>query len=304
MEQTTKCLKDLLADTSEKAKVGAFLKTAEEKLAELAKAADAEEANYRDALPNLRKKWEEQDEQIRKLEDHIKTCYPEWEHCLEEAVCKEVIQNIWRLRTELKDKLGPPEWYLELAKADLAKAASQLEAWKTILKWIQDRLDANQKLIEEICTLDNCSDRLFVPYIFYFELLPAHKQLEKAPDQLPPRERDPERAYCESACSATPPERSEIEFCGYPWLIGPNDYNCKLADVWEIWRKAGVAQAVAECKFEQVAKCREDYEAASDPSAKRDAARDALRRCDEKSSPSKSQQRNEGASQQPQQQGA
>lgn len=60
----------------------------------------------------------------------------------------------------------------------------------------------------------------------------------------------------------------------------------------------------AECKSEQVAKCREDYEAASDPSAKCDAAHDALRRCDEKSSPSKSQQRNEGASQKPQQQGA
>ena len=68
-------------------------------------------------------------------------------------------------------------------------------------------------------------------------------------------------------------------------MIDPDGYNCKLADAWETWRDAGVAQVEAQCKLDQVAKCREEYEAAADPQAKRDAARDALRCCDRKSHP-------------------
>lgn len=219
---------------------------------------------------------------------------------MEDAVCKEVIQQIWQLKADLESKLGPPEVCLDRANTDLAKAADQMVAWKTIATWVKGRLDLNEALIEEICTLDNCKDRLFALYIFFFELLPAHRQLWESPSKLPPKLKDPEDAYCASACSAKSPGESKIKLCGYPWLISADDYNCKLADLWQIWRSAGEAQAEAKCKFEQVAKCREQYEAASNAKAKREAARDALRRHDQKSCPPpKAPNHNDSPSQQP-----
>lgn len=45
VDQDTNCLKDFLADSTEQAKVGEFLKSAEAKLEELTKAVDQEEEN-------------------------------------------------------------------------------------------------------------------------------------------------------------------------------------------------------------------------------------------------------------------
>ncbi len=299
MEQTI-CLKDLLPDSTKEAKVGEFRKIAESKLEGLNKAVDNEEESYRTERPNLLKSWSDQDEKIGELKKHLESCYPKWEYYLEEAVCKGVIQKVWQLKADYEAKIGPPELELYHANADLAKAAEQMEAWKTIKKWIQARLDANKQLHDEICTLDNCKDRLFALYLFYFLLLPYHRQLKEAPTNLPPKLKDPETGYCKSACSIEPPKESAIPFCGYPWLIEADLYNCKLAEVWKIWKDAGVAQAEAQSQFDQVAKSLEEYQAASKPEAKREAAREALRRHDEDSQPPPVQQRQESTTQQPQ----
>ena len=179
MEQNI-CLKDLLADSTKQAKVGEFLKTAEAKLEELNKAVGKEEESYRNPYLDLSKSWSDQDKNIKELKNHLESCYPNWEHYLEEAVCKEVIQKVWELKKVYEDSIGPPEKSLYNSDADLAKAADQMEAWKTLTKWIQNRLDANKKLYDEICTLDNCKDRLFALYLFYFILLPNHRKLKEA----------------------------------------------------------------------------------------------------------------------------
>ncbi len=281
-DKTTNCLKDLLSDAAQRAKEGEFLKTAQAKLEELEKSAGAEEDAYRAAYQDLLDTWKEQDSKIREMKRHLKSCYPDWRDWLKECVCKEVIARVWRLKADLVAKLGPPEECLDAANADLAIAGAQLEAWTTITEWISGRLELDAGLFDEISTLDTCKDRLFALYVFFFELEPAHRRLEEAPEGLPLKFRDPERAYC---ANCSPPEPGAMEFCGFPWLIDPDGYNCKLADVWKIWRQAGVAQVVAQCKLDQVAQCREEYEAAADPMAKRDAARDALRRCDQKPCP-------------------
>lgn len=285
VEQSEKCLKDLVAEHAKQAKVAEFKKAAEEKLQELATAAETEEKSYQDAKPGFDEKWKEQKEKIDGIRSHLEACFPHWQQCLEQAVCKEVIQKIWKLRDDLEGDQGQPKNDLDHADADLAKAESQMEAWKTITAWIQARLDQNQTLIDEICTLDTCTDRLFALYIFHFELLPAHAQLEKPPKDLPLALRDPERAYCESVCTPGPPTQSEIEFVGNPWLIKPEDYDCKVADVWKVWCEAGKEQAKKQERFDQTAKTREELESASDPAAKREAAREALRRHEQPTPP-------------------
>lgn len=280
-EQTeTKCLKSLLSGTIEKAKVGEFQKTAETKLAELAGGVEQEEQKYRDEIAGFRTTWKEHDEKICGIKKHLCACYADWD-IHKGVICKEVILKVWKLREKLDGSLGPPQKCLDAANADFEKAEKQLEAWKTITTWIKARLEHNTGLIEEICKLDSCTDRLFALYIFYFELLPLHEQLKKPPSELSPELLDPERAYCGSECGAPPPE-SGVKMCGFPWLITPNDYDCKLAEVWKIWRQAGVAQAEAQCKVDEIEKCREEYEAAKESDAKREAAREALRRYDER----------------------
>lgn len=278
-EPGKKCLEDLVGDSTEEAKVGEFRKKAQETLVELQSGVDAEETKYREKYDEFRAKWQEQDQRICDIERRLKSCHQNWKELLE-CVCKEVIQEIWKKREQLEAKLGCPERDLEHASALFDKAQKQLDAWKTITQWIDNRLKLNAALIEEICKLDNCEDRLFALYIFFFELKPKHHQLRYPLSKLDPELRDPERAFCESACEPDPPPPDDL--CGFPWLLPPDDYNCKLARVWEKWRDAGIKKAKAEFKFEQIAKCREELAQKSTPEAKRKAARDVLRRKDER----------------------
>lgn len=281
VEQTANCLNELLGGTTEEAKIGEFRKAAETKLEGLANGADQAEENYRKGLAECKATWERQDEKICKMKKQLEHCY-EWKCYIDKIICKEVIQKVWELKDNLRSKLGDPQKCLDDANELVGKAQDQLDAWQTISAWIKNRLQLNEALIEEICKLDNCDDRLFAIYIFYFELWPAHKSLEKAPEELPDEVRNPERAYCKDICDAEPPKDPEIMLCGFPWFIDPNLYNCKLADVWKIWRDAGVETAKKQCAVDAIAKCREDYESASTPEAKRDASRDALRRYGDK----------------------
>lgn len=284
-DDTPNCLEELLGKTVEKAKVGEFRKSAEEKLIALNGGVGDEEKAYRDALTKpdgFIKTWEDQDKAICKIQSHLETCHPNWRKCIEDVVCKEVIGRVWRLRKKYLKKLGKPDKKLILVCEDFDAAGAQLEAWTTITAWITKRLADNQALIDRICALDNCTDRLTALYLFYFVLLPAHRMVAERPDGAEPSlaYSDPERYYCGSTCNAPPP--SDKELCGFPWLIDPDDYNCKLADVFKIWRACGKAKAIAECNVEQIEVCKTQYEESSTDEAKEDAAIDALRRKDQR----------------------
>ena len=90
---------------------------------------------------------------------------------------------------------------------------------------------------------------------------------------------DPAEKYCTGTCG-DPPPKGDGELCGYPWLIDPDDYNCKLAEVWTAWRDAGLAQVKAQCDVDEIEKCRQQYEELATNEARRTSARDEFRRFD------------------------
>ncbi len=277
--ESPSCLDELVEKATEKSKEGEFLKLAKTKLLQLADAVKQEEDKYLDAYEGFSKEWEEQNKKVARIKCHLDDCFPDWKECLKESVCKDVIQYLWSLKEKIKAESGPAKICLDQANADFNLATNQLEAWKTISAWIKARLEYNKKLIDEICTLDNCEDRLFALYIFYFELLPSHKKLKYDPKSLELHETNPEKAYCEDCCQDCPDE-PVISCCGFPWLIDPEQYNCKVARLYECWRDAGVAQVMAQCKFDQVAANQQEYDEKSSEVAKRDSARKALRKKD------------------------
>lgn len=277
------CIKNLLDKKTEDAKVGEFLNLAQVKLEDLAKCVGPEEQAYRDKRPEFIATWTAQEQRVCDLQNQITTCYPNWKEYLEDPICSEVIDHVNDLKEKIRRNIGRPEKKLDYANEVFNMASQQLDSWKTITKWIKARLDANAALIEEICKLDSCKerkDRLCLIYIFFFELLPAHKQLEKPLDDLPEEHRDPEGKWCDEC--GHDDDKPRIKLCGFPWLIEPNQYDCKLADVWKIWSEVGVAQVKAQCDFDQVAAWRAELSIAQDPAQMRKNACAALRDHEEK----------------------
>ncbi len=277
------CLKDLLSDSTEEAKTGEFKKLAETKLGELINGVDQEEINYRNGFIECKATWERQNEKICEIKKRLENCYNI--ECYQKIICKEVIQRAWDLKKKIRENTCEPQICLDIANDLVLDAQDQLEAWQKISVWIKNRLELNGQLIEEICKLDNCNDGPFAIYIFYFLLWPAHMSLKERNDEdvLPEEVIDPERAYCKDVCEPPDdvcknPEKSCCKPCGYPWLIDPDKFNCKLARVWEMWKVCGIERVKKQCAVDAIETYRTDYEDAAKPEAKRDTARDALRR--------------------------
>ena len=270
------CLGDLLAGSTADAKEAEFRKEAEARLTKLADGVDAEEASYRSARDELVERWRELADKIRALKEHFEDCY-DYQCFIEKVICKKVVCKEWELRRKLLDKLCGRYGALYLANEVLAEAGSQLDAWEKLTAWLTDRLAKNEALYEEICKLDSCEDRYFAIYILFFELIPAHDAMGPPPEY--PVKVDPAEKYCTGTCG-DPPPKGEGELCGYPWLIDPDDYNCKLADVWKAWRDAGLAEVKAQCDVDEIEKCRKQYEALATNEARRTSARDEFRRFD------------------------
>ena len=271
------CLRDHLSGSTQDAKEAEFKKSAEKKLGELINNIDKEEQDYRAAYQGFKEKWNELEKKIRKLKDHFEECY-DYQCFIEKVVCKKVICKEWELRKELlQDKLCGRYKDLYLADEELAEGQKQLEAWEKITAWLKDRLEKNAALYDKICKLDNCQDRYFAIYILYFELCPAHDAMGPPPEY--PQVYDPAEKYCISIC-ACPPEKGGAEFCGYPWLIDPDKLNCKIAEVWEIWKKLGIAEVTAQCRVDEIEKCRKQYEELANSETRRNTAREEFQRFD------------------------
>jgi hypothetical protein len=258
---------------AESAAQGEFDKSAKDKLAEIAKGADAALEKYKDptngraALVAL---WQKQDETVQKIRQHLQSCYPCWKQILCCRVCKPVIEPIGTTWKDLREKLGPCQRELEDARYCFDQAAAQLEAWKDISGWLKKRLDENQALIDEICKLDKCEDHAFALYIFYFELLRQHSRL--MPGQNSPEDRyDPIRHYC----------KVELEPCcklvGFPWLIEAEQYHDKLSEAACRWRDAGKEKAGAEAAVAWIEELRKRLAEDGKPENKRVKAKQYLK---------------------------
>ncbi|MEM6807847.1 MAG: hypothetical protein AAF350_02025 [Pseudomonadota bacterium] len=269
------CLGDLLAGSTVDAKEAEFRKEAEAKLTALSGGVAAEEAAYRAARPALLERWDELDNKIRKLKSHFEDCY-DYKCFIQEVICKKVVRPEWALRRKLlTEKLCGYYGALYLAEERLDAAKGQLNAWEKISKSLDDRLTANEALYEEICKLDSCEDRYFAIYILYFELCPAHKGMGEPPEKLD--QYNPAEKYCTDTCGEPPVDNTD-GLCGDPYLIDPDDYNCKLAEVWTAWRDAGLAKVKAQCDVDEIEKCKQQYEDMAQAEARRNLARESFRR--------------------------
>ncbi len=285
-DPTTKCLEKLVSDITADAKLGEFRKAANEKLTELLGGVAAEEAKYREALEELNRRWNEHNEKIEEMDRHLKRCHP-IECYKKEIICPQVIQPIRDKRDEYLDKLGEPDYCLELASELHGTTEADLESWQGITQWITDRLDANKALLDEICE-ENCKDPRFVVYLFYFVLRPAHVSLDPDRDKDQPTGswtpcKDWDAVCCpppskdEDPCAPNCDQCDVTRVCT-PFLIDPDLYDCRLAAAWEAWRAAGECQVKAQCKVDEIDKARETYEEMNKPESRRTEARDALRR--------------------------
>ena len=285
-DPTTKCLEKLVNEIATDAKLGEFRKTANEKLTELLGGVADEETKYRDAFEELKRRWNEHNKEIKEWQERLEKCHPV--KCYkDEILCPKVIQPLRDKRQELLDALGAPDYCFELATELYDTTQDEMDSWQGITQWITDRLDQNKTLLDEICE-ENCKDPRFAIYLFYFVLRPAHKSLS------PKRDKDAapgEWAKCkdwEAECCPPPhkdpdPCTPECEDCEVirvclPFLIDPDLYDCRLAAAWTAWRNAGECQTKAQCKVDEVEKCREDYAELNKPESRRKEARDALRR--------------------------
>ncbi len=183
-DQTTKCLEKLVDDIATDAKLGEFRKTANEKLTELLNGVADEEGKYREDFEELKRRWNEHNEKIKEMDGHLQKCFPV--DCFkDEIICPKVIQPLRDKRKKLLDELGNPDYCLELATELHDTTKNELDAWQGITQWIKDRLDKNKALLAEICD-ENCKDPRFVVYLFYFELRPAHVDLNPKRDEGSP----------------------------------------------------------------------------------------------------------------------
>jgi len=273
-DDSKNCLRDFLAESTQGAKEAEFKKEAERKLGDLVSKVDKEEQDYRTAYEGYKEQWKELDTNICSMKSHFEDCY-DYKCFIDNVICKKVVYKEWEVRRELlNEKLCGRYKDLFLANEVLLESKNQLDAWEKITAWLKARLDKNVALYEEICKLDNCEDRYFAIYILYFELCPAHDAMGQNPVIY-----DPFKKYCEDSCGE-PPEDGDDTLCGYPWLIEPNDYNCKLAKVWEIWRDTGIAQVTAQCRVDEIEKCKKLYEEIATGDARRNTAREEFKRFD------------------------
>ncbi|MFY2826029.1 hypothetical protein [Ruegeria sp. MALMAid1280] len=273
--ETCGSLEDQVEKLNTSAAAGAFDKTAQAKLTDIAKGADAALQKYKDPANGydaLVQRWRKQHERVEKIREHLQNCYPDWDYMLKECVCCTVIQPLADMRKQLRKKLGKCEIALDDAAYCFTEAEAQLDAWKDITGWLKKRMDTNDELIEEICKLDKCEDHGFALYIFFFELLRQHSRL--MPCETCTEDRyDPVRWYCcvdlDPCCDLT----------GYPWLIDPDEYKDKLGEAACNWRNAGKAKAEAEANLAWIDELRKQLGEDSKPENRRAKAKQYLKDC-------------------------
>ncbi len=282
-----KCLDDIGGDACLEEKRGEFMKEANARRKKLKEGFGDARAKYVEAREALVGEWQSHEDKICGIRHHLERCHENWKSILRETVCDKVISPGWEACEQYRDTLGTLERChacRDRVRADLENADGRLAGWETLAESIRSALDANKLLIDEICKLDTCEDRLFALYILHFELLPGHVPLgPDGPSDLDPAITDPARVYCGSECHDAP-EKSGVSLPDSPWLVDVDDYECALAGAWERWRDVGRHLAERECECERleedIADDKQKCEDGSDPEKAREAARIALQEYD------------------------
>jgi len=249
-------------------------KKAEERRQEVLKKFDAEEKTYREKEKELKTAWDAQHEKVKQLHEQLQALYggeAALRQLLQCAVCQQVEAYSRELRADLEKRLGPEERAYYQAEKALAQEKVVLDGWTTLAKTIKDELDAVDKLREEACKLRGCTENLLALYIFYFELLPRHLQLNPDPANGWKDYREPLVSLCGFPSESPKGPR--------PHLVGPDAYYQKLLDALKEWTDAWNKQAAAKFQHELLPELKKELEEANKREKKHEFAKLAFEWC-------------------------
>jgi hypothetical protein len=235
----------------------------------------------------MKKQWCEHNDHILSMRRDLIGAFPQWKTLIAECVCKALAQkrkeeNRIQCRSEVKGRFETNR-DLALAAKDAAKAAAG--GWQGAAKTLQDQLNANGKLIEELCKLTCTPERPVAFYRLWFTLMPAHARIRPVTDCFTvPVDETPEalcppgtpvadwrgcdqyepalpthgdcalKAAADTADQKAKSEATRREWpLGAPWLVPPEDYEAQIDSAFYAYQKAKNAYGVAERCFQTYA---------------------------------------------------
>jgi hypothetical protein len=233
------------------------------------------EKGYEKAYPALRDKWCAQQQTIETLYAAIKCAFPnqDWKEIVETCVCTrrhDVRCREQELEQRRRCGWGIRERRRERARARRDAAKARLESLAANAQKVEGALKDNDKLIGQIRDVLPQPEKAVALYLFWFKLLPAHKQLmpgdvgddcrtfgdAESPYKLcecvykkdcePPLELPCKPASGDGESDDTSPVDSRHKV---PWLVKPARYRNELNCAWGDLRDAKKAFADAEAEF-------------------------------------------------------
>lgn len=240
---------------------------------------------YRAKFEGMKKQWCEQNDHIVGMRRDLIGAFPKWKILIEECVCKQLARK--RKEENRLECRGPIRGRFEvnrdlaLARKEAAKAAAN--GWESAAKTLQDQLNANGKLIDDLCKLACTPERPIALFRLWFKLIPAHARIrpvtecftipaEEMPDALCPpgkpvdgcrdcdRYEPPPPTNGDCVLKTPTPEADPDEAAatppwprGEPWLVPPDDYSTKIDCAYYDYQLAKDAYGIAERCFQTYA---------------------------------------------------
>jgi hypothetical protein len=231
--------------------------------------------DYEAKYPSLREKWCLQQQQVQQLHAAVKCAFPPpsepWKKIVEECICKKKHELRCLEERHAKRKRccsGPLERARDRAKALYDAAKARLDALTALAAKVESILGEDATLIKDTNALMSGPDHAVVLWLFWFKLLPQHKQLapsdvedscktfadEETPAKLCEavwcKPCDPEEEACKPTTEETEGGKTDPGR-PVPWLIPPKDYGTALDCAWQDYRAAKDALAKADSAFKE-----------------------------------------------------
>lgn len=229
--------------------------------------------DYETKYPSLREKWCLQQQQVQQLYAAVKCAFPPpsepWKEIVERCICTkkhEVRCLEERIEKRRRCCSGKRERARDRAKARFDAAKARIDALTALAAKIEAGLGEDATFIKDVNALMSGPDHAVVLWLFWFRLLPNHKQLAPADVEDSCKsfgdEDSPEKLCAATWCKPCDPEEggckpsTEEAEDGQPapgrpvpWLMPPKDYRTALDCAWQDYRDAKNALAQAESEF-------------------------------------------------------
>ena len=250
-------------------------------LEQVKKKKDDAKKEYEAKYKELKDLWCKQNDLLLRFRNELKGAspYSAWLDYIKNCICaKRAALNAYNLRLKCRGEIkGRYEAARDEAQSSHDAAKDAANAWLNAAKVIADQLNANGKIIDEICKLNCGPDRPVAVYKLWFKWLQSHAQMrpdtacfdvpiEEHPDNLcPPPDYKPCRdcdkyepaprsgpggqPACPVPTPATPPGKPTEWVLGSPWLISVDKYAQKIDCAFQALFDAKVKLAAAQRCF-------------------------------------------------------